>query len=358
MSDRGATKGRPWCIVVADDHGSEYVPWMAGAAKTSPVQYCGFGEPTTLLQRAVHRAKQIAPATQIVVTVREENRERWEPALWFIRPEHRFVSDSRMTAPLATVAALLSIAADSLANVVTILPARCYVANEWILAAALNQLQTMLPRIPEGVGTLGMIEIEDGIDEDYLIPFQTRVSPGQAVQAMARRPAEWIARHLRQHGAMVASGILTGYARVFATHASRYWPGLTAALAKVTRIAPDGEKRLCADRYREMPRSVLRSLRWWPPTLPQRAIRVYRCGFRGLQTARAVERISESCPATIDSVAQYAAAADFESWQSPRANLSGDVDHVANRTSLQYADSSAASRPKPPSRCVDHGWVD
>jgi hypothetical protein len=319
--------------VVADDHGPECVPWMAGAAKTSPVQYCGFGEPTTLLQRAV-RAKQIAPATQIVVTVREENRERWEPALWFIRPEHRFVSDSRMTAPLTTVAALLSTAADSFANVVTILPARCYVANEWILAAALNQLQTMLPRIPEGVGTLGMIEIEDGIDEDYLIPFQTRVSPAQAVQAMARRPAEWIARHLRQHGANVASGILTGYARVFATHASRYWPGLTAALTRVTRIAPDGEKRLCADRYREMPRSVLRSLRWWPPTLPQRAIRVYRCGFRGLQTARAGKRISESCSATIDSLAQYAAAADFESWQSPRANLSGDVDHVANRTAL------------------------
>jgi hypothetical protein len=78
----------------------------------------------------LHRAKQIAPAAQIVVTVREENREHWEPALWFIRPEHRFVGDSRMTAPLTTAAALLSIAADSLANVVTILPARCYVANE------------------------------------------------------------------------------------------------------------------------------------------------------------------------------------------------------------------------------------
>ena len=35
MSDAGATKGKPWCIVVADDYGPEYVPWMAGAAKTS-----------------------------------------------------------------------------------------------------------------------------------------------------------------------------------------------------------------------------------------------------------------------------------------------------------------------------------
>src|SRR5580704_9878869 len=57
MSDGRANKAKPWCIVVADDHGPAYVPWVAGAAKTSPVQYCGFGEPTTLLQRAFHRAE-------------------------------------------------------------------------------------------------------------------------------------------------------------------------------------------------------------------------------------------------------------------------------------------------------------
>src|SRR5277367_5943771 len=105
----------------------------------SPAQYCGFGEPTTLLQRALHRAKQIAPTAQIVVTVREENRERWEPALWFIRPERRFVSDSRVTASLTTAAAVLSIAAESASHVITILPARCYVANEWILSDALHR---------------------------------------------------------------------------------------------------------------------------------------------------------------------------------------------------------------------------
>ena len=359
MSDGRANKAKPWCIVVADDHGPAYVPWVAGAAKTSPVQYCGFGEPTTLLQRALHRAKRIAPSAQIVVTVREENRERWEPALWFIRPEHRFVSDSGVTAPLTTAAALLSIAADSLANVVTVLPARCYVANESILVAALNQLQAILPRIPEGAGTLGMIDIEDGIDEDYLVPFDTSVGPGQAVRAMARRPVEWVARHLRRHGAMVASGILTGYARVFAMHATRHWPpGFTRSLTKVMQGAANGEKRLYADRYRDMTRSMLRSLRWWLPTLPQRALRVHRCGFRGLKTARAAIRISESCSTTIDSVAQYAAVAAFELWQSPRADLSGDLDYVANRSSLQRADSSVASGSKPPRRCTDHGWVD
>jgi len=141
-----ANKNKSWCIVVADDHGPEYVPAIAGTAKTSPVQYCDFGEPTTLLQRALHRAKQIAPTAQIVVTVREEDRECWEPALWFIPPERRFVSDSRMTSSLTKVAALLAIAGDSVSHVVTILPARCYVADEWTLSAALHRLHAILPR--------------------------------------------------------------------------------------------------------------------------------------------------------------------------------------------------------------------
>ena len=51
-------------------------PLQRAAASNWPVQYCGFGERATLLQRALHRAKEIAPTAQIVVTVREENRDR------------------------------------------------------------------------------------------------------------------------------------------------------------------------------------------------------------------------------------------------------------------------------------------
>ena len=310
---------KSWCIVVADDHGAEYVSTTARTAMPVPVQFCGFGEPTTLLQRALHRAKQIAPIGQILVTVREENRERWEPALWFIRPEHRFVSDSRMAAPLATAAALSAIAADSISNTVTILPARCYVANEWILSAALEQLQAALPRIPEGVGTLGMIDIDDGLDEDYLVPFgDARIGPGLAVQALARRPAVWVARHLRQNGAMVASGILSGPVRGFVMHAFKHVRGLGKALDKVLRASANGESLVSAQKAPELARSLLQPLPWWPPIFPQRAIRVYRCGFRGLKTAGAVMRISAACPATIE-VVPHAVA-------EPRGRLLAEAD--------------------------------
>lgn len=312
MPELSSLRRRSWCIVVADDHGPEYVPTMAETTSRAPVQYCGFGEPTTLLQRALHRAKQIAPIGQILVTIREENRERWEPPLWFIRPEHRFISDDRGTAPLAMVAALAAIAADSPSNVVTILPARCYVANEWILCAALERLQAALPRIPEGVGTLGMIDIDAGPDEDYLVPFESQVGSGVAVRAVARQPAGWVARHLQEHGAMVASGILSGRVREFATHAFKQRPGLGEALSKMLRVSARGERVVSATRFYGPPRNLLRPVCWWPPTFPQRAIRVYRCGFRGLRTARAVLKISATCPATIDAVPQSIVEPEIE----------------------------------------------
>jgi mannose-1-phosphate guanylyltransferase len=302
MSTLDAPKRESWCIVVADDHGPEFVPSATGVAKMSPVQYCGFGDPTTLLQKALHRAMRIAHPARIAVTVREDDRERWESALWFLRSEHRFVSDTRMTSSLTTSAALLSIAADSASNVVTILPTRCYVGIERILSSALDQLQAMLPGIPEGVATLGMLDIDDGIDEDYLVPCEAQEGPGLAILGMARRPVGWVAQHLRQNGAMVASGILTGYAGVFAEHIHKHWPVLAQALSDFNAAAVGGENRLRADMCRGVPRSVLGSPRWCPPTFPQRALRVFRCGWRGLQTARAVSRISASCAVTIDSV--------------------------------------------------------
>jgi mannose-1-phosphate guanylyltransferase len=322
------SKRKAWCIVVADDHGPEYVPSNTGVEKASPVQYCGFGEPTTLLQTALHRARRIANTAQIAVTVREENRAHWQPALWYLRPDRHFVSDTRLTSSLTTAAALLAIAADSATNVVTILPARCYVANEWLLTSALDQLQRMLPTIPEGVGTLGMIDIDDAVDEDYLIPCKGESAGGSTVLGMARRPAGWVAQHLRRHGAMVASGILTGYAGVFAAHIFKRWPVLADKLAKSREAAAQGEVRLPADMYRDLPKSLLRSLKWWPPMFPQRALRAFGCGWRGLHTARAVSRLSASCAVTIDSLPPYWLQSESRAEQVSRTRMCDAFDTV------------------------------
>jgi mannose-1-phosphate guanylyltransferase len=122
MTEHAKNQNAHWCIVVADDHGPEYGPSVVRGEKPSPVQYCRLGEPATLLQKALNRARQIAPPAQILVTARDEYRNLWKSALWFVSPTHRFISDTRAASALATAAALLSIAADSPSNIVTILP--------------------------------------------------------------------------------------------------------------------------------------------------------------------------------------------------------------------------------------------
>jgi mannose-1-phosphate guanylyltransferase len=263
--------------------------------RPAPVQYGCLGGSATLLHLALHRAASIAPTTQILVTALEEYRDQWEPILWCVRPEMRFVSD-RSTNPLLTsAAAILSIARVSASRIVTILPARCYVGHELILRQALRQVASELPQIPEGAATLGMADLDEGVDEDYIVVGRDRTGRSLAVDGIARRPTAWVARHLRRQGALVSSGIMIGYAGVFAAHISKSWPGISERLTTLAATAGAAklECEMPHDLQRRMPASVLRSLRWQAPTFPQQVFPVYECGWSSLKSQYAVARIAE-----------------------------------------------------------------
>lgn len=282
----------PWYIVVADDHGHEWAAPMTTVEEPAPVQYARFGGSTTLLQRALGRATRVAPASQVMVTLLDEYREFWEPSVWFVRPEHRFVCEGRAESSLTAAAAVLKVAADSPSNVVVIAPGRVHVLRESVLAAALDNALSALPSVREGALTLAMIDAEDGVDEDYLVLDRSRFRNGLRVLGVARRPNTWVAHHLRRQGALIASGIMIGYAGVFAAHISRQWPGITRQLDQATRTATaaSAECELSMSLNRAMPKLTLASLRWHAPTLKQRALGVEGCGWSGLRSARAVAR--------------------------------------------------------------------
>jgi mannose-1-phosphate guanylyltransferase len=287
-----------WSIVVADDPAPEWVPY--GALKSVPVQYCPLGGEATLLHCALHRAASVAPASQILVTALEEHRERWEPMLWCVRPELRFVCDRRTASQLTVAAAILSIAKLSPSSIVTILPARCYVADESLLRQALQHAVDELPHITEGAATLGMLDIDEPLDEDYLVAGRGAAGPGLAVRGIARRPTAWVARHLRRQGAMVASGITVGYAGVFAAHLSKQWPGIASKLIRLLAAASAAqvECEIPATLREGVPNTLLKSLTWSPPGLPQRVFTVCQSGWSGLKSPQEVTRIVESLRST------------------------------------------------------------
>jgi mannose-1-phosphate guanylyltransferase len=289
-----ATQRDRWCIVVADDHGPQWASGeRANRRRPVPVQYCRLHESSTLLQKALRRASKIAPPAHIAVTAAEEYREFWEPTLWFTSPANRFIGENPEASALTVAAALLSIANKSPTSIVTVLPARCYVERELILEAALERATAVLPEVAEGVVTLGMIDMDEGVDEDYLITCRAMFGPGLSIQGYARRPISWVAQHLRQQGAAIASGITIGYAGAFAAHITKHWPGVTRQLNKLIAAAAEAgvECEIPLDLQRGMPGPKLHFLRWQPPSFAQRAFRVFRCGWCSLKSPRAVERI-------------------------------------------------------------------
>ena len=324
----------PWCIVVADSHGPEWAPAVGATRRPMAVQYCGLGEPITLLQKAIHRAMRVAPASHVMVTAIDEYRKQWQPALWCVRPEHRFVGDSRSSSSLTVAAALLSIAEESASHVVTIIPATCFVVNERVLTAALYHARETLPLTPQGVMTLGMVDIFDGIDEDYLVPTKARDGLHWVVRAIARRPVPWVARHLRENGAMIASGILVGYAGVFATDIAKQCPGLALKLTQaIARSGAEGvECRVTSELQRDVPQSILRSLRWCAPAFPQRVLRVKYSGWSGLLSARAVARFSAIACTTM-SARNRQESTPFRSCEDVNAGQNNEPKAVGRETS-------------------------
>lgn len=282
-----------WCIVVADDHRTDRAIGLE--RHSAPVQYCRLGEGATLLQRALHRAAAIVPNSQILMSAFEEYRSLWEPSLWCIRPERRFICEGPRAAQLSVAAAILSVAARSTSDIITILPARCHVAHESILRRALGYALAELPGIPEGVVTLGMLDPEMAVDEDYLLVGRARAGRALRVDGFARKPVPWVARRLRQHGALVASGILIGYAGVFAAHISKHWPGASKKLTQLIAAATlRGEEcQIPSVVNKGDPPAPPDSLRWRPSTFRQRVIGVCHSGWSGLKSPQAVARMIE-----------------------------------------------------------------
>src|ERR1700720_2663101 len=114
--------------------------------------------------------------------------------------------------PMTTGAAVLSIVARAPEAWVTILPARCYVADEWTLTIALHRALSERTFLADGIVTLGMVGADTDVDENYLLPGASNGQPTVAIAGLAQRPVECVARHLVRRGALVASDIYIGYA--------------------------------------------------------------------------------------------------------------------------------------------------
>jgi mannose-1-phosphate guanylyltransferase len=246
-----------------------------------------------MLQKALHRARRISDAAHLMVTTAEAHRSHWQPGCWFMRAEHRFVSESPGWSLLTTAAAVLSIAARAPASLITILPARCYVADEWTLTVAIHRALSDPSFLADGIVTLGMVGAQPSVDEDYLVLNAPDGRPTAAVAVIVQKPAESVARALVRRGAVVASGIYVAYARALAALLYQYWPMLTGRILRHLKhsLVPGFENCIPSTLAQEELRA---SRPFWdrPPWMPVRALRVADCGWNSLCSADAIERVA------------------------------------------------------------------
>ncbi len=302
MTTVGGRSHPRWCIVVADACSPDWPVSAEYGAQRAPVQYCGLAEPTTVLQKALHRAARVTDVRRVLVTAAEAHRSHWQDALWYLRAEHRFISESPGFSLLTTAAAVLWIAARAPGALITILPARCYVADEWTLTVALETALTEPSVLADGVVTLGMLGPEPGVDEDYVVPGPPDGRSTVVVAATARRPLAWVARELVRRGALIASHIYIGYAEVLAALLFKYQPRLShEVLQHVKRLhGRNAEHRISQSMMQEPARNGSRPYWDRAPWLPVRALRVMPCGWSGLHSSAAIERIIAKLPGSID----------------------------------------------------------
>jgi hypothetical protein len=206
---------------------------------------------------------------------------------------------------------------------VTILPARCYVAHEWIVKSALQHALAELPHAKEGVITLGMSDMEESYDEDYLIVERRACDGSLRVVGYARRPVRWVGAHLKRRGALVASKLLVGYASVLASHVSAMWPGISRQLIRLvsTAVNTGAECVISGNLARSDSRLPLSSIRWRPPGLPQRALLVRRSGWNGLCSPRAVAQLTDFYNGSLQEGDDSAARRDSFTRDSPASDF-------------------------------------
>jgi mannose-1-phosphate guanylyltransferase len=258
-----------YCIVVANDERSQRLRESLRSVRM------GF------LRLAALRARRLATPANVLMCAQESDRNIWEGPLWFTRPANRFVSDRDAPTSLSTAAAVLSIATRDPSCLIAVLPSDFWVAREAVLTEAIERAFRQLREMPESVATLGMIDSHNEDHEDYLVVGPNHAQKGAVIRARVNRPETRLAKQLVNEGAMVASGILLGYAQAFAARINKYWPLLARELIRTLEsdYVPDTERKLSTSAYQHIPRSVINSMRLSPPTFPTRAFRVQGSGW-------------------------------------------------------------------------------
>lgn len=213
-SERGATGGNPWAVVLAAGEGTRLSSITRnGNGRTVPKQFCSLDGESTLLDDALARAARVAPPERTIVIVAAEQEHHWKDEVAGLPGGNVVVQPrNRGTAPGVLLPTLTILARDPNAHIVY-LPSDHFVADEDTLANAIVAALADVERRPDDLVFLGIEPDEADSGLGYIAPDRPATRSSARIARFIEKPEMRIARSLIELGALWNSFIFAAAGR-------------------------------------------------------------------------------------------------------------------------------------------------
>jgi mannose-1-phosphate guanylyltransferase len=245
-----------WALVLAGGEGRrlEQLTTEDGCRPT-PKQFCSLAGGPSLLEEALHRARQVCDAANVCVVVTEHHRQWWTPALRALPPENIVVQPTGRGTAHGIMLPILHILARDPEATILVLPSDHYVHDEEVLRRSMRSAIARAKLRPMQVFLLGIQPDEADTELGYIVAKMPLVGRCGPVSQFVEKPTAWsdISR-LRLQGALWNSFIFAASARgLMALYPKKFSASLETMRSAVELDRRAGNAWATSALYRALP---------------------------------------------------------------------------------------------------------
>jgi len=195
--------GRTWAVVLAAGEGTRLASLTRDESGNAvPKQFCSLNGARSLLEEAIHRARQVVSLDRTCAIVASQHARHWRKTLRAL-PAGNLIAQpqNRGTANGVLLCVLSILERDPLAGII-FLPADHFVLDESALNRALRELTASLAHNPDGITLIGIAPEEPDPELGYIVPGRTLADGSRTVARFVEKPAPALAAELFEKKAL------------------------------------------------------------------------------------------------------------------------------------------------------------
>jgi mannose-1-phosphate guanylyltransferase len=286
-----------WALILAAGEGSRLRDLTSNdRGDVVPKQFCTLLGGPTLLQNTIRRAGSFAALENISVVVAEQHRDWWQRDLLALPTANIVVQPRNRGSGHGVLLQLLHVARRDPHALLVLLPSDQFVADEPLLARALQAGLAAVRAVPHQIVMLGIQPAHADPQLGYIVPAGSAADGALPVADFVEKPAVPLARQLIARGALWNAFILVASAAALLRLYAQRMPGVLGAMRQALADPIDPARALAA-LYQRLPCvDFSRDLLSNSAALPLRVLPVPQCGWSDLGTPECVARVLARMP--------------------------------------------------------------